>query len=104
MLFYVKSALCELYIVCGAICMGVKQNGVVGVRIPLTLKNENAWYILNRGLGLILVIVSEITLAVVGLCNLLPVWSVIFVPFIPLVLAMVSIPVIIKINRKKFVC
>ena len=84
--------------------MGVKQNGVVGVRIPLTLENENAWYILNRCLGLILVIVSEITLAVVGLCNLLPVWSVIFVPFIPLVLAMVSIPVIIKINRKKFVC
>lgn len=84
--------------------MGVKQNGIVGLRIPLTLENENAWYTLNRGLGLILVIVSEITLAVVGLCNLLPVWSVIFVPFIPLVLAMVSIPVIIKINRKKFVC
>lgn len=98
-----SAILCELYIVCGAICVGVKQNGVVGVRIPLTLENENAWYILNRGLGLILVIVSEITLAVVGLCNLLPVWSVIFVPFIPLVLAMVSIPVIIKINRKKFV-
>lgn len=84
--------------------MGVKQNGIVGLRIPLTLENEKAWDILNRGLGLILVIVSEITLAVVGLCNLLPVWSVIFAPFIPLVLAMVSIPVIIKINRKKFVC
>lgn len=99
-----SAILCELYIVCGALCMCVKQNGIAGVRIPLTLENENAWYILNRGLGLILVIVSEITLAVVGLCNLLPVWSVIFMPFIPLVLAMVSIPVIIKINRKKFVC
>ena len=97
-----SAILCELYIVCGALCMGVKQNGIVGVRIPLTLENEKAWNILNRGVGMILIVVSEITLAVVGLCNLLPVWSVIFVPFIPFIVTIAGIPVLIKINKKKF--
>lgn len=97
-----SAILCELYIVCGALCMGVKQNGIAGVRIPLTLENENAWNILNRGVGMILIVVSEITLAVVGLCNLLPVWSVIFVPFIPFIVTIAGIPVLIKINKKKF--
>lgn len=94
--------LCELYIVCGALCMCVKQNGIAGVRIPLTLENEKAWNILNRGVGMILIVVSEITLAVVGLCNLLPVWSVIFVPFIPFIVTIAGIPVLIKINKKNF--
>lgn len=97
-----SAILCELYIVCGALCMGVKQNGIAGVRIPLTLENEKAWNILNRGVGMILIVVSEITLAVVGLCNLLPVWSVIFVPFIPFIVTIAGIPVLIKINKKKF--
>lgn len=97
-----SAILCELYIVCGALCMGVKQNGIAGVRIPLTLENEKAWNILNRGIGMILIVVSEITLAVVGLCNLLPVWSVIFVPFNPFIVTIAGIPVLIKINKKKF--
>ena len=97
-----SAILCELYIVCGALCMCVKQNGIAGVRIPLTLENEKAWNILNRGVGMILIVVSEITLAVVGLCNLLPVWSVIFVPFIPFIVTIAGIPVLIKINKKKF--
>ena len=97
-----SAILCELYIVCGALCMGVKQNGIAGVRIPLTLENEKAWNILNRGVGMILIVVSEITLAVVGLCNLLPVWSVIFVPFIPFIVTIAGIPVLIKINKKNF--
>lgn len=97
-----SAILCELYIVCGAICVGVKQNGIVGVRIPLTLENEKAWNILNRGLGMILIVVSEITLAVVGLCNLLPVWSVIIMPFIPFIVTIAAIPVLIKINKSKF--
>lgn len=97
-----SAILCELYIVCGALCMCVKQNGIAGVRIPLTLENEKAWNILNRGVGMILIVVSEITLAVVGLCNLLPVWSVIFVPFIPFIVTIAGIPVLIKINKKNF--
>lgn len=97
-----SAILCELYIVCGAICMGVKQNGIVGLRIPLTLENEKAWDILNRGWGLIIIIVSEITLVIVGLCDLLPVWSVIFLPFVPLAISLAGIPVLIKTNKKKF--
>lgn len=97
-----STILCEIYVLCGALCMGVKQNGIAGVRIPLTLENEKAWYILNRGLGLIMIIISEIVMAVVGLCNLLPTWSVTVVPFIPLVLSVVSIPVLIRINKRKF--
>lgn len=96
-----SAILCELYVLCGTICAGVKQNSVVGVRIPLTLENEKAWNILNRGVGMILIVTSEITLAVVGFCNLLPVWSVIFVPFIPFIVTIAGIPILIKINKNK---
>ena len=82
--------------------MGVKQNGIVGLRIPLTLENEKAWDILNRSWGLIIIIVSEITLVIVGLLDLLPVWSVIFLPFVPLAISLAGIPVLIKTNKKKF--
>lgn len=94
--------LCFLYIICGAVCMGVRQNGAIGLRIPLTLNNEKAWYYLNRNMGLTLMIVSEIELTVIGLCDLLPVWTVLITPFLPLLLSILILVLTLKIKKKKF--
>ena len=97
-----NAILCMLYILGGAVCLGVKQNGAIGLRIPLTLENEKAWYILNRGVGLILIIVSEIELVIIGVCNLLPTFTVLIMPFIPIVIMFLSIIMILKIQGKRF--
>lgn len=97
-----SAILCMIYSFCGSVCVGVKQNGIVGLRIPLTLNNSKAWYILNRGMGLSLIVSSQIMLVVVGLCNLLPIWTVIILPFLPMIISVLMLIVIFKINKNKF--
>lgn len=61
--------ICTLYAVCGAVCVFMPKNPVIGVRIPYSLKGKKEWAFVNAFTGTALYIVSVALIALTGIVD-----------------------------------
>lgn len=55
-----------LFAVCGALCIFMPQNAVIGVRIPYSFKGKDEWAFVNGITGAVMYVVSVALLIVIG--------------------------------------
>lgn len=55
-----------LFAVCGALCIFVPQNAVIGVRIPYSYKGKEEWAFVNGVTGAVMYVVSVAMLVTIG--------------------------------------
>lgn len=60
---------CAIYALCGAICIFIPKNGVVGVRIPYAFVGKNEWAFVNAFTGTVLYAVSVGMIALTGILD-----------------------------------
>ena len=60
------TVICVVYAVCGAVCVSVPQNAVIGVRTPYAFSGKEEWEFVNAVAGLTLYAVSVVFVTVTG--------------------------------------
>lgn len=91
----------SLYAFCGAVCIFIPKNAVIGVRIPYSFVGEKEWTFVNAFTGAFMYAVSVVMIVVTGLLDLpLDFAFVCAAIFVPVVVTLVAAFASVKLHKK----
>lgn len=90
-----------LFAVCGALCIFVPQNAVIGVRIPYSYKGKEEWAFVNGVTGAVMYVVSVAMLVTIGSVDGPAGFGLVGAAiFVPVVVTLVAAFASVKLHKK----